>query len=300
MRSFLQQPYPFGRSVPRKLRICAAVGVFVAVFLGLFKPFGLQAFPPGQQWLHALLFGLVTFVVSSACQILLPRIRPRVFSEERWKSWKEIVFLVCILLFIAAANGALVQALYGPPMGSPPFSRVVYFTALVGFFPVVFVVFLKQMLLYRHFAAEALQVKRQTDASKASPANPGQLTAETRVVLCGDGQKERLELAPEDVLFAQSADNYVNVFFRADDAIRNRLLRASLKAIEQQLSEFPQFFRCHRMCVVNLALVESVSGTAQGLRLHLRGADEPIPVSRSLTDAVKKRLSHIPRSPQTG
>jgi DNA-binding LytR/AlgR family response regulator len=301
MHSFLLQPYPFGSSVPRKLATCAAVGLFVALFLGVFQPFGMHAFSARAQWLHPVLFGLVTFVVSSVCQVLLPRAMPRVFAEHGWKSWKEIVFLIFIVICIAAGNYALMEMLYDEPVGGRSFAKVFYITALVGIFPVVTIVAVKQMRLYRQYAADAAEVNQAIVAPEPrEPVDDGTSTAATTIVLQGEGQKERLELAPGEILYVASADNYVEVFVRGEEDIRNHLLRCSLKKIEEQLSAQPSFLRCHRMFVVNLDAVERVSGNAQGLRLHLHGVEEPVPVSRSLTELVKERLSHLSRSPQLG
>ena len=299
MRAFLSQPYPFGSSVWRKLRTCAGAGLFVAIFLGVFQPFGMHAFAPRDRWLHAVLFGLVTFVVSSVCQLLLPRLLPRAFAEQRWKSWKEIAFLLFIVLCIGAGNYWLMQLLYDEPEGGRSFYRVLSITGAVGIFPVLFIVVAKQMVLYRQYAAEALQVNRQIQTPEPTTETP-EPAVQTRVVLQGEGRKERLELAPRDLLFIASSDNYVQVFHRAEGAIRSPLLRSSLRNIEQQLPASSSFVRCHRLYLVNLDVVERVSGNAQGLRLHLTGLDEPVPVSRSLTQTVKRRLSHLSRSSQRG
>jgi DNA-binding LytR/AlgR family response regulator len=264
----------------------------------VFKPFGLQAYAPAEQWLHALLFGVVTFVVSSACQVVLPRLLPPVFAEEHWKSWKEILFLLFIVFCISVGNYWLIQVLYEEPAGGRSFSYVIYMTVPIGVFPVACIVFVKQMRLYRQYAADARQVNQQMQTPVASPAAEVS-RSETPVVLRGEGQKERLELRPADILFIRSSDNYVEVFFRAGDAIRTELLRASLKNIEQQVSGLAGFFRCHRMCLVNLDAVERVSGNAQGLRLHMSGVAEPVPVSRSLTQTTKDRLSHLSRPSRT-
>jgi DNA-binding LytR/AlgR family response regulator len=298
MRSFLFQPYPFGRSVPKKLGTCLGIGLFVALFLGVFKPFGIQSLAPREQWLHPLLFGAVTFVVSSLCQTALPGLLSSVFAEERWKSWKEILFLLFIVLCVGAGNYALAQVLYDNPKNARLLFYVLSITAQVGIFPVVFVVFLKQMLLYRRYAAEARQVNQQTPMPDVlGPTH--EAAVRTRVVLHGEGQKDRLEMPVGEILFIKSADNYVEVFISAGETLRSPLLRSSLKNMEQQLSAQPCFFRCHRHYLVNLDLVEQVSGNAQGLRLHLKGAQEFIPVSRSLTQTVKERLAHLSRLPQT-
>ncbi len=296
MRAFLSQPYPFGYDVWRKLRTCAGAGLFVALFLAVFQPFGLHAFAPQARWLHPLLFGMMTCVVASLWQVGLPRLLPRVFVEEDWRSWKEIVFLLLIVFCVAGGNYWLMQVLYG---GGRSFWRVLSITMAVGIFPVVFIVVAKQLLLDRRYASEASQVNRQMQTPEAAASAPQVAAAHAPVILHGEGRNERLEAPAADILFISSADNYVQVFLRADGAERSPLLRSSLKSIESQLAAFPSFFRCHRLYLVNLDRVERVSGNAQGLRLHLSGAAEPVPVSRSLTQTVKNRLGHLSHSPQS-
>jgi hypothetical protein len=297
MKSFLLQPYPVNRSIGRKLVIGAGIGLFVALFTAVFKPFGIALLPPHQQWLHPILFGLVTFAVCSLCEIVLPRLLPGIFAEEQWESWKEIVFLLFIVVCISAGNYWLMHVLYPEPPGGRRFSKVLSITAEVGIFPVVFVVLMKQMLLYRRYVDEAKRLNQQLEPASLQPLTQPPVTPERRIVLEGEGLKERLELLPEQILFVRSADNYVEVFFSTESGIGSQLLRSSLKNVAQQLSSFPAFCRCHRMHLVNLDLVERISGNAQGLRLHLRGVQDPIPVSRSLTPETKERLSHLSHSP---
>lgn len=299
MRSFLFQPYPFGSSIAHKLRICAGIGLFITLFLALFQPFGLHELAPQQLWLHALWFGLVSFLISGLLQAGLPRLLPGVFAEEHWKSWKEILHLLLILLCVSGGNFLLMQQLYPTNASFRSFGHVLWITVQVGIFPVVFVVFMKQLLLYRRYAAEALQVNRQLKEpmvlhDEVVPA----AVPPAKVLLVGEGHKERLELALQALLFISSSDNYIRVVYSSKGLVQNQLLRCSLKGAEQQLSAYPSLFRCHRMYLVHLEKVVRVSGNAQGLRLHLEGVAEPIPVSRSLTQTIKERLAHLSHSPQ--
>jgi DNA-binding LytR/AlgR family response regulator len=159
---------------------------------------------------------------------------------------------------------------------------------------------MKQMILYRRFAAEAQQASKDihegVEESLVTQAGPAEAKAVIR--LRGDNQKEELTLAPDDLYMVTSADNYVKVQFREGDALKSAVLRSSLKKIEEQLVGHPAFYRCHRMYIVNLHLVNDVSGNAQGLRLHLFDLADAVPVSRSLTETVRKKLHQLSHSPQ--
>jgi hypothetical protein len=158
MRSFLQQPYPFSDNVSRKLAVCGGIGLFVALFLAIFEPFGFDELPTSLKWQHAFLFALVTFLVSSFFQVLFPKIFPRLFREEGWRSWKEIVYLLITTVFVGAGNYAMMLYLYPQNTELTKFFKAELITLQVGIFPIAFVVFMKQMTLYRRFAAEAKEV----------------------------------------------------------------------------------------------------------------------------------------------
>jgi DNA-binding LytR/AlgR family response regulator len=175
------------------------------------------------------------------------------------------------------------------------FFRAQLITLQVGIFPIGFIVFMKQMTLYRRFAAEAKEVSDDIHVEKEQALR---IATTPELTLRGDNQKEEIRLLADDLFFISSADNYVKVQSCEGQERKETILRSSLKKIEEQLQGHPEFFRCHRMYIVNLRLVSSVSGNAQGLKLHLSGLEEAIPVSRTLTETVREKLHRLSRSPQ--
>jgi hypothetical protein len=297
MVSFLLQPYPFSENVRRKLAVCGGIGLFIILFLLLFQPFGFGELSTADKWKHALLFGAVTFIISSFFQIIPPRIFPRLFREEGWRSWKEIVYLLITTAFIGAGNYWLILLLYPQNESLGGFLNAQLITLQIGIFPILFVVFMKQMQLFRRYTATAKEVSHELHHEEETPI-PLPVTGQ-KITLQGEGQKEQLTLAPADsLLFIASADNYVNVKYMLDGVLQSTLIRSTLKKMEEQLASHPAFFRCHRMYMVNLQQVTRISGNAQGLKLHLTGTDELIPVSRNLTTTIKDRLHHLSHSPK--
>ena len=297
MGSFLLQPYPFSDNIRQKVFVCAGIGLFVMFFLAVFAPFGIDELPAGLKWVHATAFGGVSFLVACFFQAVLPRVFPALFREEGWKSWKEILYLLLTTISVGIGNYVLIVFLYPQNLVLANFFRAQLITLEVGIFPILFVVFMKQLVMYRRYAAEAQKASDGIVAAEAEKEEPG-ATPVTTLLLRGDNQKEELLLSAADLFFMASADNYVKVRFRQGGQLKQATLRASLKKLEDQLAVHRQFFRCHRMYLVNLDLVESVSGNAQGLKLHLLGLNEAIPVSRSLTETVRERLYGLSHSPQ--
>ncbi|MEE3483201.1 MAG: LytTR family DNA-binding domain-containing protein [Bacteroidales bacterium] len=92
----------------------------------------------------------------------------------------------------------------------------------------------------------------------------------------------RLSVRLEDLLYIQSADNYIFIYY-----LNNRkeptkyMLRNTLKYIEENFSSC-NLIRCHRFYIVNLNKVKVLRKTKEGLILELdTEIDMSIPVSKT-------------------
>ena len=105
-----------------------------------------------------------------------------------------------------------------------------------------------------------------------------------------------------DLLLVRSAENYVEVIYRGHQDVQNKLLRATMLSIEDQLRPFSGMVRCHRTCIVNTGSVEKLQRTARGIKLRITGYDEDIPVSRQYLLGVKAALEKaaLEGNPGTG
>jgi len=112
------------------------------------------------------------------------------------------------------------------------------------------------------------------------------------ITIPSENGKDDFTVLKDDLLYMCSSDNYVNVFYYQNNKAKNKLIRASLKNITDALSTEKDIFRTHKSYVVNLAKVISVSGNAQGYKLHLENIEELIPVSRSLNTIIKDLLTN--------
>ncbi|MBC7777866.1 MAG: LytTR family transcriptional regulator [Phycisphaerae bacterium] len=304
IRNWFLQPYPFERQWMSTLRSAFWAGLFVTLFLFFFKPFGTQISPDEElQFLIVCgYFGLVTVIISlivnGFCLLL-----PSIFDEEKWTVWKEILFNLFFIGCIGFGNLLLANALWKVPLNGRTFWIWQGLTFAVGIFPSFFGAFLTQMKWSKKYAAEA-QLMLPTAPLPAvafppaepsrlpSPGGQGRAGAEegATIKFIGENQNETLTLEASQIAYIAAQDNYVQVFFFENQVLKNRLLRATLRKKEDVLADFPQFFRCHRTYLVNFDKVEKVSGNAQGYRLHLRGVEATIPVSRNLNEVVRERL----------
>jgi LytTr DNA-binding domain len=282
-RTWLAQPYPFSNTWRNAGLSAVGSGLFVLLFLYLFKPFGANV-TPGAEIRYLLIcarFGLITAIITLLVNVLT-RVLSKTFEEERWVVWKEITFNLFFISCIGFGNLLLAHFMWNIPLNGQTFWGWQGITFAIGIFPSVVGAMIGQMKMSKRYMAEAAQI-----APKPHPLHNG---SEPMVTLAGENQNEKLQLPPSQIAYISAADNYVRVFFIENGQLKNQMLRTTMKKMEDAVAAHSFLFRCHRTFLVNMELVQKVSGNAQGYRLHLKGIEESIPVSRNLNDRVREMV----------
>lgn len=96
----------------------------------------------------------------------------------------------------------------------------------------------------------------------------------------------RFSVLADQILYLESADNYVFVYFLKGNKPEKQMLRNSMKNTEKQLDKLP-FQRCHRSFMVNLQRIEFVEYGKSTCRVKLSGLENFIPVSRNFYPAFR-------------
>ncbi|MCB0525439.1 MAG: LytTR family transcriptional regulator [Lewinellaceae bacterium] len=278
LKTRLAQPYPLRNSWRVGLISGLTAGAFVSFFLYAFQPFGTKV-PKGMEWQYfkvCLLFGLVT-LATTLLVTFLTVVFKKTFDEEKWVIWKEILFNLFFIGCIGLGNLLLAHVLWNTPLSLKTIWYWQGATFAVGVFPITVGALMAQVKLSRKYSAEA-------DKIALKPHKPH--TEE--LILEGDNQHEVIRITSDQLAYIEAADNYVRVFYFENQQLRHDMLRATMKKMEDAVSAHKQLFRCHRTYLVNLDLVQKVSGNAQGYRLHLHNVPESIPVSRNLNNDIQQ------------
>lgn len=289
---FLQKPFPYQSSVRKRFWLSFGISMFVFLFLLIFQPFNLNEVPAPYRYLVISGYGAVCFVIVSLNLFLLPVIFPFWFREEKWTVSSEI----CIMLWNFATIGTG-NLLYSAYLGFAEFTAYSFIytqliTLAVGIIPVTIAVAVMYILhlkknLKRAVALDEKIQHRHKQGISTHTSVPGQ-----KIIIRSEQERENLLLSLEDLLYIQSARNYIEVFWRdSSGETRKALLRNSLKNAEQQLAGNPDLIRCHRSYIVNFRNVVKVTANAQGFRLFLEGRKESIPASKSYEDKLSEHLN---------
>ncbi|GGZ97190.1 hypothetical protein GCM10008090_01840 [Arenicella chitinivorans] len=265
----LNEPFPCSESWFGDFKQISVVGVFVAVFLFLFEPFGLHGVGDDLPWLCAS-FGLVTIVFGTVFDLVVRYVLKIKKQAASWTLWKWMLASLLNLVWIALGNFWLLSRVYpGEYTVHSFFGAMLGYTLLLGVLPVTFTGLLVQLRAKNEYQKQASSIEPQRLRPQATHAVTIQAT-----------YGASLDVNGTSLLFVEAMQNYVVVHFHDDQSTRQReVVRTTLAAAQQALQELG-VIRCHRSYLVNPKSVINIAGNAQGLKLSLQGVDEFVPVSR--------------------
>jgi DNA-binding LytR/AlgR family response regulator len=105
-----------------------------------------------------------------------------------------------------------------------------------------------------------------------------------------DYQKDSLAIKASTLLVIRSANNYIEVFWKDGELVKNQMVRCSLTTAEEIVKEHKFIYKCHRSFMVNINTIERFEGNSQGYRLFLENVVFPIPVSRGSATKLKELI----------
>lgn len=286
LKQFLKQPYPYYDKPWVIIAVCSALMLFI---MAVFEPFKFQMSHPSHILL--LIGYLIIFLVdTSIIFILFPKIFPRLYNPATWTLGKNLsnYLLVLFLLGLSVAfyNLRVLPRYYYYPINDPlPFIiKDIFSTMAVGILPFMVITFIVQNRALKQNLAKSMELNNTLAKRKQT-----EISGDAQITLSGT-TKDVVTVRPENILYIEVSGNYVDIFYVKDDKIQHNLLRATIRQIEDELTDFPVFIRCHRSFIVNVNRILHVSGNAQGYKLSLQGTNEQIPVSRTYMKNLKDAL----------
>jgi DNA-binding LytR/AlgR family response regulator len=281
--ALLKRPYYLEPGLAQRWLNSFFYAAFVLIFLFIFRPFDLNLMHAGL-FVICLGYGGVTFVVMALLNLLTQPVFPGYFNEEKWNLGKELLWNLINILLIGLGN-ALYSAWIG--VSALSFNTIMIFelyTVTVAALPIIISVLYKESKRKRQFEHDSTAINKQLKE------HPSHEDGDSRITIGSENKNEDLEVSVKDLLYIRSADNYIEVFYIRDNTIARKLLRNSLKAVVTSLSVRKELYRCHKSYFVNLQKVRSVSGNAQGLKLHLEQGEQTVPVARNQIQEIRRLL----------
>jgi DNA-binding LytR/AlgR family response regulator len=130
-----------------------------------------------------------------------------------------------------------------------------------------------------------LQEKEDQNRKLISRVREEDMPDEKIITLSGN-TKDSLTVFPGELLYMESAGNYIQIHYRANGQMSQKTLRATLSQMEEQLLDYPFLVRCHRAFIVNSCQIEKI----RGANLWLKSAKTKIPVSKTYKKSLSQPL----------
>jgi len=249
--------------------------IFSILFINLFVPWNISRWYSDSgfiQFLRLSSYGIVVALIFLFTQFPLRKIfRIQYFKIKNYLLWLllEIILISLVYIFI-----------YGNPIGNF-FNDLIYslkYTLLGICLPYSFAILI---IYYKNQRTEIQNLKNKI--SKPLPKGKHLISFND------DGGKIKFSIQLMDVLVLESADNYVMVFYLSEENIKRKLLRNTLKNLENNLAE-SHIVRCHRSFMVNLQNIELVKKEGKKLQLKIKKMKKNIPVSQKYSPRVLELL----------
>ena len=251
-----------------------AFGLFVGLFLWFFEPFGLNMKP--YSTVEISLFGVISFIVFFLAHTVLPLIQPKVYKENNWTIYSQIIFYLILSFVIATLNGIYINFINALSFSWSNYLMIIAQTFALAIIPITLYVLFSYYLKYKKIVEQSNLLDKQLNTLQAPQAN--QYTIQSHI------KEESFTIDEDSFLYSKSNGNYIEVFI-ADQA--SKIYRMSLTDLEKQLASSDFMIRCHRSYFVNMRQIVKVTGNAQGLKLWMKEEQSPIPVSRKYLEEVK-------------
>ena len=260
------------------------VSVFAIVFINIFKPFGSEdwmtkgKFTPAQYLLWSAVLVTMGMSIVAISRIVMYRYSKK--PTHNITIFKYVLWIIIELLLLSASFTVLALITsYGGVSRDPV---EIYINALQN---TIFIMFIPYVIYIMYLAYQDKNAKLRMIMENTLGNKSASLIAfhDDRGIL-------QLSVAKENLLYIESADNYVSVWYLKNEQLKKQLIRVTLKDMVLQLSD-TRIMRCHRSFMVNLDLVKTVRREKENLFLELGypGLKE-IPLSKTYGEDVLKHL----------
>ena len=281
--NFFSQHIPKYLLTKRSLTIMVtSAAAFAFLFIIIYKPFNVEHWAEVSRFVFvACVLGIVLLGMSIAA---ISRIIMCYYAKKHTISYLQYIAWVFVELVLMSVAFTVCSTLTGVQLDiAEAFEKSLLNTSLILLIPYIITI-----------TAFTLQDRNERlrqiedDYDKAM-----QQRADIKGLISFYDERGELQLSvtKENLLYIESADNYINVWYMKGNLPKKLILRNTLKRTAELLSE-TNVMRCHRGFMVNMEQVKVLRREKESfyLELGIEGVKD-IPVSKTYGDAVMKWLS---------
>jgi DNA-binding LytR/AlgR family response regulator len=266
-----------------ELGIFLSISFGVFLFVLFFEPFPLSIFDFNNRLLLVAGLGLIVFLFLFLIRIILPWILQNHQQRNIGTLLHTFVSGFIILILSAVAFAFYLHFVALVSISFYIMAKVI----LICIAPPVTIGLSDKIKDLRH-QNESLIIEKKLIQKQIEKYEEDSLNKSIDFV--SENISENLTLLVSEVVFIKSADNYVEIVFREGEDFKKKLIRNTLKNVEQQIRQYSNFIRCHRVCIVNIHYIEMLNKSFGNHFLTIKGYHEQLPVSRQYLMKLKEAL----------
>ncbi len=262
------------------ISLVAFTAILALLFINLYEPFNSSYWYNISRFEYFLYSSLL--ILTGVLIVVISRFIMFFYTKKNAIAyWLYIAWIVLEIICMAAIYAFISYLLDDNKNYLILLNASVKNTGLVILIPYFF--------MHLYFAFD--EKKNLLDQLKDSNASILEKTKSRDIISFYDSKDElRLSIKMESLLYIESADNYLEIWYLDKHGVSNYLLRNTLKNIEDKFL-YTNIIRCHRSYMVNFDQVKVAKKTKNGIFLDLDIERVPqIPVSKSYGDKVTKWL----------
>lgn len=267
--------------------IYVALSVAIVIFiLAVFEPFNFRLNSLRQLWV-LLGFALVALLATSIVFVLFPKIFKQFYNPQKWSVGKSLlnnIFLLLIVGVCVVCYDYFIVIKQLPGYFPTSFLIDLFAALTIGIAPITIITIIIQNRALKRNLCESKEITKELSKRVKSD------TTENRYITLKGSTKESINVKAEELLFIEATGNYVAVHYKQNGRPTQKLLRSTIKQMEDSLQNHAIFIRCHRAFIVNINIISNINGNAQGHKLTLLDSLQEIPVSRTYLKKLKEAL----------
>lgn len=319
MFNTFKKPYPLITDLKNILLTNFLIGVFVALFLIIFQPFGIGLWQINNKIIVLAGFGLISFLTPTIYQLIKNIGLNNTTTEDNWTIGKEIISSIVVLGLIAFLNQLYFSFVTGLSISIFGYVQSSITVIAIGAFPIAFGLINKHnkfknlneekvKLLNNYFDNENTTSQKiindrnsKSNYSKFESKEFSETLIEkekikTEVIdeieFTAENSKDKLIIKKKEFLYIEAEDNYSAIYYLENDKLKRNLMRSSLKRLLEQIQD-NYITQCHRTYIVNLYQVIHIEGNAAGYKLKLMNVNVEVPVSRNYAKKIVSTLNQL-------
>ena len=261
------------------IRLILFTSLFALVFINAYSPFG------ADRWYNLTRLEFFTYssltILLGVLVVVISRIMMyHVCKRHTINIWQYLLWIFAEVFSMALAYGLFEKLfLKDARMFTELIKNSSRNTALVLLLPY------SVLWLYFSWRDKKEQIERLADYPTSLD------NTRNMIPFYDDKGILKFSIKKENLLYLESAENYVNICYLNKGKVSKYLLRDTLKKIEENFSG-TEIVRCHRSYMVNFEKVKVIRKDKDGLKLEF---DNPsvtdIPVSKTYVNTVMQTFS---------